>query len=139
MAKFFIHRPIFAIVIALIITLVGILAALQLPIAQYPKISPPTVDFFIQQCIRNGFSPHASDYVTDIETGLRLVKLGKGITILNTARSVQVPEGIRVLNIEEVQSESDLDYVAAFKRDNPNPAIPLFVSKIMSLTEWSST
>ncbi|MBR1646632.1 MAG: multidrug efflux RND transporter permease subunit [Selenomonadaceae bacterium] len=43
MAKFFIHRPIFAIVIALIITLVGILAAFQLPIAQYPKISPPTI------------------------------------------------------------------------------------------------
>ena len=43
MAKFFIHRPIFAIVIALIITLVGILAAIQLPIAQYPKISPPTI------------------------------------------------------------------------------------------------
>ena len=43
MAKFFIHRPIFAIVIALIITLVGILAATQLPIAQYPKISPPTI------------------------------------------------------------------------------------------------
>ena len=43
MAKFFIHRPIFAIVIALIITLVGILSALQLPIAQYPQISPPTI------------------------------------------------------------------------------------------------
>lgn len=43
MAKFFIHRPIFAIVIALIITLVGILAAIQLPIAQYPQISPPTI------------------------------------------------------------------------------------------------
>ncbi len=43
MAKFFIHRPIFAIVIALIIVLVGILAALQLPIAQYPQISPPTI------------------------------------------------------------------------------------------------
>lgn len=43
MAKFFIHRPIFAIVIALIIVIVGILAALQLPIAQYPQISPPTV------------------------------------------------------------------------------------------------
>ncbi len=43
MAKFFIHRPIFAIVIALIITLVGLLAAIQLPIAQYPKISPPTI------------------------------------------------------------------------------------------------
>lgn len=43
MSKFFIHRPIFAIVIALIITLVGILAGLQLPIAQYPQISPPTI------------------------------------------------------------------------------------------------
>ncbi len=43
MAKFFIHRPIFAIVIALIITLIGILAAIQLPIAQYPQISPPTI------------------------------------------------------------------------------------------------
>ncbi|MBR1858824.1 MAG: efflux RND transporter permease subunit, partial [Selenomonadaceae bacterium] len=43
MSKFFIHRPIFAIVISLIIVIVGILAALQLPIAQYPQISPPTV------------------------------------------------------------------------------------------------
>ncbi len=43
MAKFFIHRPIFAIVISLIILIVGILAGLQLPIAQYPQISPPTV------------------------------------------------------------------------------------------------
>ena len=43
MAKFFIHRPIFAIVVSLIIVLVGVLAGLQLPIAQYPQISPPTV------------------------------------------------------------------------------------------------
>ena len=43
MAKFFIHRPIFAIVISLLIVLVGILAGVQLPIAQYPQISPPTV------------------------------------------------------------------------------------------------
>ena len=43
MAKFFIHRPIFAIVISLIIVLVGVLAGIQLPIAQYPQISPPTV------------------------------------------------------------------------------------------------
>ncbi len=43
MAKFFIHRPIFAIVIALIIVLVGVLAGLQLPVAQYPQIAPPTI------------------------------------------------------------------------------------------------
>ena len=43
MAKFFIHRPIFAIVISLIIVIAGLLAASQLPIAQYPQISPPTI------------------------------------------------------------------------------------------------
>lgn len=43
MSKFFIHRPIFAIVISVIIVIVGILAAFQLPVAQYPQISPPTV------------------------------------------------------------------------------------------------
>ena len=43
MSKFFIHRPIFAIVISIIIVIVGVLAAFQLPVAQYPQISPPTV------------------------------------------------------------------------------------------------
>lgn len=43
MSKFFIHRPIFAIVISIIIVIAGVLAAFQLPIAQYPQISPPTV------------------------------------------------------------------------------------------------
>ncbi|BEU88390.1 efflux RND transporter permease subunit [Selenomonas sp. TAMA-11512] len=43
MARFFIHRPIFAIVIALVITIVGIISALQLAVAQYPQISPPSV------------------------------------------------------------------------------------------------
>ena len=43
MSKFFIHRPIFAIVIAIIIVILGAISALQLPIAQYPQISPPTI------------------------------------------------------------------------------------------------
>ena len=43
MAKFFINRPIFAIVIALLITLAGGIAAFHLPIAQYPQITPPQV------------------------------------------------------------------------------------------------
>ena len=44
MARFFIHRPVFAIVIALMIVIIGTIAALQLPIDQYPQISPPTVN-----------------------------------------------------------------------------------------------
>lgn len=43
MAKFFIDRPIFAIVLSIMITLGGLIAAFQLPIAQYPQIAPPTI------------------------------------------------------------------------------------------------
>ncbi|MGM3174961.1 efflux RND transporter permease subunit [Dickeya lacustris] len=43
MAKFFIDRPIFAWVIAIMVMLTGTLAILKLPIAQYPTIAPPAV------------------------------------------------------------------------------------------------
>jgi multidrug efflux pump len=43
MSKFFIHRPVFAGVIAIIIVLAGFLAANLLAVAQYPEIAPPTV------------------------------------------------------------------------------------------------
>ena len=43
MAKFFINRPIFAIVIALLIMLAGALSILRLPIEQYPTIAPPSI------------------------------------------------------------------------------------------------
>lgn len=43
MAHFFIHRPIFAWVIALVIMLAGIITISKMPIAQYPTIAPPTV------------------------------------------------------------------------------------------------
>ncbi|WP_368570899.1 efflux RND transporter permease subunit [Acinetobacter haemolyticus] len=43
MAQFFIHRPIFAWVIALVIMLAGIITLTKMPVAQYPTIAPPTV------------------------------------------------------------------------------------------------
>ncbi|MCU4580243.1 multidrug efflux RND transporter permease subunit AdeJ [Acinetobacter gyllenbergii] len=43
MAHFFIHRPIFAWVIALVIMLAGIITLTKMPVAQYPTIAPPTV------------------------------------------------------------------------------------------------
>ncbi|MEI7256725.1 efflux RND transporter permease subunit [Dickeya dadantii] len=43
MPQFFIHRPVFAWVIALFIVLLGTIAIPQLPIARYPSVAPPTV------------------------------------------------------------------------------------------------
>ena len=44
MARFFIHRPVFAIVISLIIVILGLVSGLSLPVAQYPQISQPTIN-----------------------------------------------------------------------------------------------
>ena len=43
MARFFIDRPIFAIVIAILVSLSGALAIFTLPVAQYPDIAPPSI------------------------------------------------------------------------------------------------
>src|ERR1700760_1082298 len=43
MAKFFIERPFFAIVLALFFLVFGGVAITQLPIAQYPPVAPPTI------------------------------------------------------------------------------------------------
>ena len=42
-SHFFIHRPIFASVISIVIVLTGILAFKNLSITQYPTIAPPSV------------------------------------------------------------------------------------------------
>ena len=47
MAKFFIHRPVLAVVIALLISLGGLLSVRGLPISLYPEIAPPRVTLWI--------------------------------------------------------------------------------------------
>src|SRR5215813_11080021 len=46
-SRFFINRPIFASVISIVITLIGGIALFSLPIAQYPRITPPGVSVSI--------------------------------------------------------------------------------------------
>ncbi len=43
MSRFFIHRPIFATVISIIIVIAGVVAFGALPVAKFPPIAPPTV------------------------------------------------------------------------------------------------
>ena len=43
MSKFFINRPIVAMVISIVLVLVGTLTVLSLPIAQFPNIAPPEI------------------------------------------------------------------------------------------------
>ena len=96
------------------------------------KISPFTVDYATSLCMKNGFSPNASCYVSDAEKVLLFVGSGKGIAFLHSANNINRPEesyDIKILRIEGI--DNDLDFVLAYKRDNPNPIIPIFVSELM--------
>ena len=48
LSHFFIDRPIFAVVVSLFVTIVGAVAYIGLPIAQYPEIAPPTIQITTQ-------------------------------------------------------------------------------------------
>jgi multidrug efflux pump len=48
LARFFIDRPVFAWVISIVIVLIGLIAVIGLPIAQYPDITPPTISVACQ-------------------------------------------------------------------------------------------
>ncbi|MFL5765179.1 MAG: efflux RND transporter permease subunit [Bacteroidia bacterium] len=50
----FIHRPVLSIVISLIISLLGVLALVQLPVTQFPSISPPKVNIIADYPGANG-------------------------------------------------------------------------------------
>lgn len=64
MANFFINRPIFAWVIAIVIMLAGLLSIKQLPIEQYPSIAPPAVT--ISASYRGASAQTAEDAVTQV-------------------------------------------------------------------------
>jgi multidrug efflux pump len=66
MARFFIHRPIFAWVIAILILLVGVIALKNLPVAQYPPVAPPQIAF-------NVTYPGASAQVVE-DTVIKLIE-----------------------------------------------------------------
>jgi hydrophobe/amphiphile efflux-1 (HAE1) family protein len=72
MAKFFINRPVFAIVSSLILLLAGTIAGLSLPIAQFPQITLPTIQV-------SAFYPGANSGVVEEAIGLPIEAQVNGV------------------------------------------------------------
>lgn len=64
MAQFFIKRPVFAWVLAIMVALAGIMALVKLPVAQYPQIAPPAIS--IQARYQGASAKTAEDSVTQV-------------------------------------------------------------------------
>lgn len=64
MARFFIDRPVFAWVVAILIALLGLISITKLPVAQYPPVAPPSVS--ITANYAGASSETLSDTVTSV-------------------------------------------------------------------------
>src|SRR5579884_2415003 len=75
-SKFFIDRPVFAIVLSLVIVLAGMVAWGTLPVAQYPEVTPPTVTVTAfypganAQTVRNTVAAPIEEQVSGVENML---------------------------------------------------------------------
>ncbi len=77
MSKFFINRPIVAMVIAIFFVIAGAVLILRLPVAQFPEIVPPQIqttaiytgaDMTIEQSVKLSIEERVNRYRTVIST-----------------------------------------------------------------------
>jgi len=84
LSKFFLDRPVFAWVIAIVIMLVGVLAIYNLPISQYPPIAPPSI--YIQASYPGASAETVENSVTQI-IEQKMTGLDKMIYLSSTSDS----------------------------------------------------
>ncbi len=91
MARFFIHRPVFAIVISIIIVLAGGLAMVSLPISLFPEIAPPSVSVTTMY-------PGASAQIVEDAVATNIEKQVNGVENLIYMASKSTSDGRYTLN-----------------------------------------
>ncbi|HBG20000.1 MAG TPA: hydrophobe/amphiphile efflux-1 family RND transporter, partial [Desulfobulbaceae bacterium] len=92
MANFFINRPIFAIVTSLLLLLAGTLAGLNLPVAQYPQITLPTIQV-------SGLYPGANAGVVEESIALPIEAQVNGVEGMTYMTSSSAGNGSYTLNV----------------------------------------
>ena len=110
MARFFVNRPIVAIVLSIIMVLLGVVAMQGLPIAQYPEIVPPMV-----QVTTTFIGASATDVEASVATPLeqQINGVEKGIYM----KSTNANDGTLTLKVSfEVGSNQDMDNVLTQNR-----------------------
>jgi hydrophobe/amphiphile efflux-1 (HAE1) family protein len=122
MARFFVNRPIVAMVLSIIILLLGAVAMRGLPIAQYPEIVPPMI-----QVTTTFIGASATDVEASVATPLEQQVNGveKGIYM----KSTNANDGTMTLKVSfEVGSNQDMDNVLTQNR--VSQAMPLMPQSV---------
>ena len=133
MSKFFINRPIFAIVIALVITLAGLMSMINLPVARYPQIAPPTVQ--VSTAYTGATSQVVNDTVASVIENQMI-----GVEHMDFMTSNSTNNGTYSLSIQFTQdSDADMDTVNVSNRvQRATAQLPSEVQQVGVTTTKSS-
>ena len=122
MSKFFINRPIVAMVIAILMVIGGVISMLGLPTAQFPNIAPPEVQVSASYVGADADTVSQS-VATPIEQQM------SGVDHMNYMTSVNGSSGAMTLTIDfDIQTDPNIDQVLAQMRTSQaNSQLPLAV------------
>src|ERR1700758_3614743 len=105
MANFFIRRPIVAMVIAILMVLIGIVAMLRLPTAQFPNIAPPETQV-------KATYPGADAQTVEQSVATPIEQQMSGVDNMNYMYSVNSSTGeMRLIADYDVKTDPNLDLI----------------------------
>ena len=104
MSRFFIDRPIIAIVIAILMTIVGTVALIQLPVSQYPNIVPPEIQ------VRANYTG-ADAQTIEQSVAAPIEQQMSGVDRSNYIQSVNANGSIRMAVNFEVGTDPNVDHI----------------------------
>jgi len=116
MSSFFIHRPIVSMVIAIIMVILGAVAALDLPISQFPNIAPPQISIVTTYVGADAMTVQKA-VATPIEESV------SGVEGMNYMYSTNANNGIMVLQVNfSVETDPNTDQILTQMRYSESEA-----------------
>jgi len=111
MSRFFINRPIVAIVIAIVMTIVGVVSLIQLPISQYPNIVPPEIQ------VRANYTG-ADSQTIEQSVATPIEQQMSGVDRSNFIQSVNANGSVRMTVNFAVGTDPNVDHILTQMRAN---------------------
>jgi multidrug efflux pump len=124
MSRFFIDRPVFAWVLALVVMLAGVLAIIGLPVEQYPRIAPPGVQ--VAAVYPGASAQTVADTVTQV-----IEQKMKGIDHLRYMASTSDSAGNATIKLT-FEPEADPDIAQVQVQNKLQLALPLLPQAVQS-------